>query len=207
GEDQAHGPHLTVSGFSVSAFGAVICWSLDNHERFPEFCAKSQNGFVGQRFVSSPARPTKQCQGSTNDFSHLQPWFIGRMRFIGLPRARSRRQATAATDAESALITFLWWITASLSGYGVNQGHSTADLHESGNFSGRPCVVPHLSKGWQSWAVTTSLLAKNLKSKACEPRPPRMRASSPPRRVTKPARNWSKIVAPCPNSAAIAARF
>src|SRR6185312_8153416 len=60
GEDQAHGPHLTVSGFSVSAFGAVICWSLDNHERFPEFCAKSQKWFRGTEicFVARASNET-----------------------------------------------------------------------------------------------------------------------------------------------------
>jgi hypothetical protein len=50
---------LTISGLSLWRLPPSLL-GLDNHEAFPEFCAKAQNGFVAQENCFVLARATKQ---------------------------------------------------------------------------------------------------------------------------------------------------
>jgi hypothetical protein len=70
-EDEAGDPHLTVSGLSLSALGAVFVGSVDNHAAFPEFCAKSPKWFRRDKNCFVACLSTKQLLDDINDFSSL----------------------------------------------------------------------------------------------------------------------------------------
>jgi hypothetical protein len=72
-EDEAEGPHLTVSGFARRRY-PPFCWRVDNHPPFPEFCFEADNGFVADEncFVATGGRNNSAKSGR-------EPWW-----FIGL---------------------------------------------------------------------------------------------------------------------------
>ncbi|HEX2367146.1 MAG TPA: hypothetical protein VHJ00_19265, partial [Bradyrhizobium sp.] len=54
GQEEADGPHLTVSGLSLWRLGTVFVAALITIKRFQSSAPKAQNGFVAGRIVSSP---------------------------------------------------------------------------------------------------------------------------------------------------------
>jgi hypothetical protein len=93
GKDQADGPHLTVSGLSLSAFDAVFVGRVNNHEAFPEFCAKSPKWFRHAENCFVVGSSDETIETDANDFSDL--W--ERFKDQGWPRAMAIRGGNGRT--------------------------------------------------------------------------------------------------------------
>jgi hypothetical protein len=67
---------LTVSGLSLWRF-APYCWSLDNHEGFPEFCAKSPKWFRRREICFVACSSDETIAILVSDFKGLPRSFSG----------------------------------------------------------------------------------------------------------------------------------
>jgi hypothetical protein len=89
----------------AGAVPARLCWRVDNHRPFREFCTPSEKWFRDRKNCFVTARPTKQSEVCPNDYKDLTKSLTGR---LGQAQSHGFRQGIArVVTTGSADLTFL----------------------------------------------------------------------------------------------------
>jgi hypothetical protein len=106
GEDQADGPHLTVSGSVPVALEApVFVGRLITMTGFRSSARQTQNGFVGRGNCFVAGVPTKQFAIASSDFKWLELSFNGRIRLRPMAGPTPTTGQATATGAGFLLLS------------------------------------------------------------------------------------------------------
>jgi len=144
GENEADRPHLTVSGVPCGAWRRICC-GLDNHEPFPEICAKSRKWFRRREncFVACGSDETIPIMASY--FKGLSISFNGPTDAGPLSKFLAALLAGCEGDSGRNGSLHFVWKTRRRRGSVMNQGRLEADSQESSNFR-RRCALSVASR-------------------------------------------------------------